>query len=159
VLHSIRRSLVLLNCGPFFSEEKRETGRCWGPNIPFNATFLNDLTSFCEKYTHPFKLKEWTQRHVEYTGSETLMTILQGIYTICIVLSIVSHLEMVQCMQEDRHRFCANNAILYKGLEHPSISLPTGVLEPIPSKYQETTVYELFVLIFALPQSSAFKHF
>jgi hypothetical protein len=96
---------------------------------------------------------------VEYTGSETLMTTLQGIYTICIVFSIVSHLEMVQCMQEDMHRFCANNAILYKGLEHPSISLPTGVLEPIPSKYQETTVYELFVLIFALPQSSAFKHF
>jgi hypothetical protein len=32
----------------------------------------------CEKYAHLSKLKEWTQRHVEYSGSETLMATLQG---------------------------------------------------------------------------------
>jgi hypothetical protein len=32
----------------------------------------------CEKYTHLSKLKEWTQRHVEYSESETLMMTLQG---------------------------------------------------------------------------------
>jgi hypothetical protein len=28
----------------------------------------------CKKYTHLLKLKEWTQRHVDYSGSDTLTT-------------------------------------------------------------------------------------
>jgi hypothetical protein len=41
-------------------------------------TALQSPISPCEKYAYPSKLKEWTQRHVEY--SESLMMTVQDGY-------------------------------------------------------------------------------
>jgi hypothetical protein len=48
------------------------------PDVYFQ--FLSTIISketLCDKYAHLSKIKEWTQRHVEYSESETLMAILQ----------------------------------------------------------------------------------
>lgn len=49
--------------------------------------------------------------------------------SICIVQGIVNHLEMIQSVWEDVHRFCRHTVLFCEGLKHLLVSM--GVLEPV----------------------------
>jgi hypothetical protein len=64
----------------------------------------------CEKDAHLSKLKEWTQRHVKYSESETLMAILQD-----------------QVPGEQRCQEAVTTNIIL-----PNVQVPPPVLPPVP---------------------------